>query len=84
MGLDLGDRLGVELEDVFDGKGGGVVELDLIVGGRDNEVVTVGSDVKDVNVTVRECGGLLEVQRRLNETRLQRDWDGWWCAVVHG
>lgn len=61
MGLDLGDRLGVELENVFDGKSGGVVEFDLVSGGRDNEVVAVGSDVKDVNVAVGECGGLFEV-----------------------
>lgn len=84
MDFDLGDRLGVELENIFDGKGGRVVEFDLVCGGRDNEVVAVGSDIKDIRVAVRECRRLSEVQRRLDKTRLQRDWDGWWCAVVHG
>lgn len=55
MCLNLSNGICVELEDVFDGKGGGVVQLDLVVGGGDDHVAAVGNNVKDVDVSMREC-----------------------------
>lgn len=83
MCLNLSNGICVELENVFDGKSGGVVQFDLVVGGRDDHVTTVGDNVKNVNVAMRECRCLLESERWLNKARLKCDGDWWWDSVVH-
>jgi len=73
----------MELEDVFDSQGGGVVQLDLVVRGRDDQVGAIGCDVKDVNVAMGKCRGLLKSKRWLDKARLEGDGNRWRDTVVH-
>jgi hypothetical protein len=83
MRLNLRNSIFMEPENIFNGKGRGVVELDLMVRGRNDQAVAVGCNVKDVDVAMGECRSLFEGERWLDKARFECDGDRGWDSVVH-